>query len=125
MPIIGSDVLGAFMANNTKGKFPYIGILAAIPIWFPLSGPSASVMTELSSLRGYSQGGVIVGGLAYFTADGSRGNDYPNVAAFNIQDGTLVRQYGFENTNDSSPFLMKNKRGRLVIVAHEWDRSRS
>ena len=75
---------------------------------------------EKFTLPGYSQGGVVVDGIAYFTADDAVPTGFPSVAAFDAQSGKAIRAYAFENTYDSSPLVLRNQAGRSLVLAHEW-----
>lgn len=85
-----------------------------------------------SGLDYYAQGGVVVDGVAYFTAsDGSRREgvkrtqDFPCVVAFDIRTFKKIRSYGFGFTYDSSPFVFQRKDGTWLVIAHEHKRKRT
>lgn len=79
-----------------------------------------SNLHEKFQLPGYSQGGTVVDGIAYFTADDATPDGYPNVAAFDARTGRKIRSYPFWNTYDSAPMVLRKKDGRKVVIAHEW-----
>lgn len=74
----------------------------------------------------YSQGGVVVEGIAYFTSDdgdcvktGLRPPDHPSVVAFDVHTLRKIRTYPISQTYDSSPFLFQKKDGSWLVIAHE------
>lgn len=79
-------------------------------------------------IPGYSQGGIVVDGTAYLAANQDSQNikpdNYPFVASFDLSY-TLERQYVFENTYDSTPLIMTRRDGRRLILAHEYQKSRT
>ena len=85
-----------------------------------------------SGLDYYCQGGVVVDGVAYFTAgDRSRRlgvphkKDFPAVVAFDTKTFKKLRTYDFEHTYDSSPLVFQKKDGSWLIIAHEHLNSRT
>lgn len=74
---------------------------------------------EKFTLPGYSQGGVVVDGAAYFTADDAVPDGFPCVGSFDARTGRKIREYAFENTFDSSPLVMRRNDGRWLVLAHE------
>ncbi len=91
-----------------------------------------SVNNILSLTKGYAQGGIVVGGVAYLAADQSNSiasfakpADYPFAASF--QAGTLipVKEYGFEDTYDSTPLIMTSSDGKKLLIMHEYKQQRS
>jgi len=71
-----------------------------------------------SGLDYYSQGGVVVDGIAYFTANDSchregvaRTPDFPCVVAFDLRSYKKLRAYQFSYTYDSSPLVFPTKDG--------------
>jgi len=78
----------------------------------------------------YSQGGVVVGGIAYFTADHSfskywKADDFPFGVAFELVRFARIRTYPFEDTYDSTPMVLQRLDGSWIVVAHEHQRARS
>ena len=85
-----------------------------------------------SGLDYYSQGGVVVDGIAYFTANDSchrrghaRTEDYPCVMAMDLQTHQVVRRYHFSFTYDSSPLVYPTKQGEWLVIAHEYKKART
>jgi len=90
-------------------------------------------------IPGYSQGGTVVGGIAYFTAnsyqerlspDGKldhvcKREDYPYVAAIDVETMELIATYPFADTYDSSPLVIRNRDGRWLVLAHEYAHART
>ncbi len=89
--------------------------------------PGAEIIDPVSpsGLRSYAQGGVVVDGIAYFTAsdrEGSKLDDpdaFPAVVAFDVKTFRKLRTYQFARTYDSSPFLFQKRDGTWLIIAHE------
>lgn len=80
----------------------------------------------------YSQGGVVVDGVAYFTANDDsrrkgveRTEAYPCVVAFDAETHQRIRTYDFEFTYDSSPLVVQNGKGTWLVIAHEHKRART
>ena len=80
----------------------------------------------------YSQGGVVVDGIAYFTANDSchrpgitRTEDNPCVAAIDLNTLQVVRRYKFSFTYDSSPLVFPTKDGTWLVIAHEHKKART
>lgn len=97
--------------------------------WF--AGPAFSGEGD-TGLDLYSQGGVVVDGVAYFTAnDSSRRKGvaqteaYPCVAAFDARTHKKLRAYDFTFTYDSSPLVVQNGKGTWLVIAHEHKRART
>jgi hypothetical protein len=93
---------------------------------------------EPAEVPGYSQGGTIVDGTAYFTANlyrstvanGAEGklykaDDYPFVAAFDPQSLEIQRTYSFRDTYDSTPLVFEGDDGEKLLLAHEFKEQRS
>ena len=83
-----------------------------------------------SGLDYFSQGGVVVDGIAYFTADQScskywKGKDYPFVVAFDVKTFKKIRTYPFQDTYDSSPLIVEKRDGTRLILAHEYKKERT
>lgn len=83
-----------------------------------------------SGVDGYSQGGVVVNGIAYFTADHSfskywKADDFPFGVAFDLTNLRRIRTYAFADTYDSTPLVIQRLDGSWIIVAHEYLRRRS
>lgn len=83
-----------------------------------------------SGLDYFSQGGVVVDGIAYFTADFgcskyAKGPNYPFVVAFDTRTFKKIRTYPFKNTYDSSPLVIQKRDGTWLVIAHEYKLSRS
>jgi len=95
--------------------------------------PSVRVNPESpSGLDYYAQGGVVIDGVAYFTAsDGSRRKgvkrtqEFPCVVAFDVRTFRRIRSYGFGFTYDSSPLVFQRKDGTWLVIAHEHKRKRT
>jgi len=80
----------------------------------------------------YAQGGVVVDGVAYFTAsDGSRREGvkrteaFPCVVAFDVNTFKKIRAYDFGFTYDSSPLVFQRKDGTWLVIAHEHKNART
>ncbi len=78
----------------------------------------------------YSQGGVVVDGIAYFTADHSfskywKADDFPFGVAFDLERFARIRTYPFEDTYDSTPMVLQRLDGSWIVIAHEYQRRRS
>ena len=80
----------------------------------------------------YSQGGVAVDGIAYFTANDSchrpgliRTADNPCVAAIDVKTLQVLRRYKFSFTYDSSPLVFPTKDGTWLVIAHEHQKART
>ncbi len=91
-----------------------------------LPDPSASD----SGLDYFSQGGVIVDGIAYFTADQScskywKAEGYPFVVAFDANTFRKIRTYPFQDTYDSCPLLIRKRDGAWLLLAHEYKKART
>jgi len=85
-----------------------------------------------SGLRWYAQGGVVVEGVAYFTAHDrfqkrgvSRTEDFPSVVAFDAHTFKKLRTYKFSYTYDSSPLVFQKKDGTWLVIAHEHKKART
>jgi len=81
--------------------------------------------TNLSTsqiLEGYSQGGIIVDGIGYF----SGGTIEEPIAAFNMDTYEKIRGYRFDHIADSVPIILRRKKdNQLLILAHEAKKSRT
>ncbi|MGD8239571.1 MAG: PQQ-binding-like beta-propeller repeat protein [Armatimonadota bacterium] len=91
-----------------------------------LSDPSASD----SGLDYFSQGGVVVDGIAYFTADQScsrywKADGYPFGVAFDVSTFRKVRTYPLKDTYDSCPLVVQKRDGSWLIIAHEYKEKRT
>jgi len=80
----------------------------------------------------YSQGGVVVDGVAYFTANDDsrlpgvvRTERFPCVVAFDVETFRKIRAYPFTFTYDSSPLVIQRRDGSWLVLAHEWKRQRT
>jgi len=80
----------------------------------------------------YSQGGVVVDGVAYFTANDhsrrkgvTRTEDFPCVVAFDMHSFKKIRAYDFGYTYDSSPLVFQRKDGTWLVIAHEHKNART
>lgn len=80
----------------------------------------------------YSQGGVVVDGIAYFTANDSsrregvtRTEAYPCVVVFDAETHKKIRTCDFEFTYDSSPLVLQDSNGTWLVIAHEHKRART
>ncbi len=83
-------------------------------------------------LEFYSQGGVVVDGVAYFTSDdggcvqtGIRSPEFHSVVAFDVHTFQKVRTYHFAQTYDSSPLVFRTKDGAWLVIAHEHKNKRT
>ena len=92
-----------------------------------LANPTSDLGVEF-----YAQGGVVVGGIAYFTSDdgnfvktGLRSSDFHSVVAFDVRTLRKVRTYHFSQTYDSSPFLFQKRDGTWLVIAHEHKNRRT
>jgi len=75
---------------------------------------------------------VVVGGVAYFTANdesrtlgSKRSTDFPSVVAFDAHTFRKLRTYAFAKTYDSSPLVLQDEAGRWLVLAHEHQKSRT
>jgi hypothetical protein len=82
--------------------------------------------TSSSGLDYYAQGGVVLDGVAYFTANPhfadpnlARDQDFPSVVAFNANTFQKSRTYAFRDTYDSSPLAYSTSGGTPLVIAHE------
>lgn len=78
----------------------------------------------------YAQGGVVVDGIAYFTADQSfsrhwKADDFPFAVAFDLARGQRIRTYPFRDTYDSSPLVIQRRDGSWIVLAHEYQNRRT
>ncbi len=85
-----------------------------------------------SGLDFYSQGGIVVDGVAYFTAndysrraDVKRTDQFPCVVAFDVNTFEKIREYNFGFTYDSSPLVLQRQDGTWLVIAHEHKNARS
>lgn len=77
-------------------------------------------------LKHYSQGGVAIDGVIYFTGNHTdfysqgrtKGPDFPYVEAFEADTFKKIRSYDFGNTYDSAPFVVRTEDGRWLVLAH-------
>jgi hypothetical protein len=83
-------------------------------------------------LEFYAQGGVVVEGVAYFTANDefytpglSMTDDFPRVVAFDVRSFRKLRTYKFAATYDSAPLVFPTKDGTWLVIAHEWRHART
>ncbi len=116
---------GLVLLAVSLGSAPVSG--ADVPEGKPvLDDPSVSD----SGLDFFSQGGVVVDGIAYFTADQSyskywKGDRYPFVEAFDARTFRKIRTFPFHDTYDSCPIVIRKRDGTRLIVAHEYKLERS
>lgn len=78
----------------------------------------------------YAQGGVVVDGVAYFTADHSfskywKADDFPFGVAFDLERFERIRTYPFADTYDSSPLVIQRRDGSWIVLAHEYQAERT
>lgn len=85
-----------------------------------------------SGLDYYAQGGVVVGGTAYFTSDDGcrrprtkKTVGFPAVVAFDLATGRKLRTYPIARTYDSSPIVVQRKDGAWLVIAHEHEKART
>ena len=85
-----------------------------------------------SGLDFYSQGGVVVDGVGYFTANDysrragvTRTDKFPCVVAFDVHTFEKIREYKFGFTYDSSPLVYQKKDGTWLVIAHEYKNART
>jgi hypothetical protein len=112
-------------------------------------GPTAALFLILGSAAGqendnqvdpespcgldfYAQGGVVVDGVAYFTANDhcrrqgvTRTENFPCVVAFDTRTFRKLRTYKFSYTYDSSPLVFPKKDGTWLVIAHEHKKART
>lgn len=130
----------ASILRQTKGKavmirLPWSGLGAALLMVTTVFGQGRPKWTNPSSDWGvefYSQGGVVVDGVAYFTSDdggcvltGLRPPDHRSVVAFDVRTLRKIRTYPISQTYDSSPFLFQKKDGTWLVIAHEHKNKRT
>jgi len=114
-----------------------LGVMIGI-VFLPSSSALSQDSPELvnpkseSGLRFYSQGGVVVGGIAYFTSDdggcvktGLRSPDFHSVVAFDVRTFRKIRTYHFSQTYDSTPFVFQTRSGTWLVIAHEHKKRRT
>jgi len=101
--------------------------------WLLLAGAAAAQgqtdrvdPESASGLDYYAQGGVVVNGVAYFTAADQfrrpgirRTDDFPSVVAFDVRTFRKLKTYPFSKTYDSSPLVVQTKDGAWLVIAHE------
>lgn len=97
----------------------------------PPAGPLVNPRSDCP-LEYYSQGGVVVDGVAYFTADdgccvttGLRAPEFHSVVAFDLNTLEKVRTYHFDKTYDSAPLVFTRRDGTWLVIAHEWKKNRT
>lgn len=76
----------------------------------------------------YAQGGVVVDSVAYFTAnhEENRNPDFPFVVSFQTTPPfKKIRTFQFTDTYDSSPLCLTTKKGKSLIIAHEYLQERT
>jgi len=80
----------------------------------------------------YAQGGVVVDGVAYFTANDhcrrkgvTRTENFPCVVAFDTRTFEKLKTYKFSYTYDSSPLVFQKKDGTWLVIAHEHKKART
>ena len=111
------------MSRTLHADDPPAGQAAAVPRLNPRSS---------SGLNWYSQGGVVVDGVAYFTANDysrragvTRTDRFPCVVAFDVKTFEKLREYEFTFTYDSSPFVYQTQDGTWLVIAHEYKNART
>ncbi len=122
-PVNAQDAAAKKELSRRKRKSETPRKLANKPL---LEDPSGSD----SGLDYFSQGGVVVDGLAYFTADYGcskyrKGEKYPFGVAFDVKTFQKQRTYAFEDTYDSCPLVVDRLDGTRLILAHEYKRKRT
>lgn len=85
-----------------------------------------------SGLKYYAQGGVVVDGVAYFTADDhfqllhiATPDDFPSVVAFDVTNYRKRTAYPIGRTYDSSPCVLQKKDGTWLVLGHEHEKART
>lgn len=83
-----------------------------------------------SGLDYFAQGGVVIDGRAYFTADQGcskywKGEEYPFGVVFDMQTFRKVRTLPFRDTYDSCPIVLDTRAGRRLFIAHEYKLQRT
>ncbi len=78
----------------------------------------------------YAQGGVVVDGVAWFTADQTyskhwKADKFPFMTSFGLDDFRRVRTYAFADTYDSTPLVIERLDGRWLVLGHEYKRERT
>ena len=80
-------------------------------------------------LKYYAQGGIIIDGLAYFTADPMlrqrgrvfrKSDHFPFIVVFDPFSFQKKRTYALQDTRDSSPLIFSKSDGKKLIIAHEY-----
>ncbi len=109
----------------------WVLVLLANPVLARQNGDCVNPMSTLG-VEFYSQGGVVVDGIAYFTSDdggcvktGIRSADFHGVVAFDVHTLRKVRTYHFSQTYDSTPFLFQKRDGTWLVIAHEHKNKRT
>jgi hypothetical protein len=107
-------------------------MLAIVATAFSQETPTVVNPASESGLDHYAQGGVVVGGIAYFTStDGSKRPevqktaDFPAVVAFDVNTFKTIKTYPIAQTYDSSPLVIQNSKGTWLVIAHEHKNQRS
>ena len=95
------------------------------------SGKQVDPQSE-SAMDYYAQGGVVVDGIAYFTASDScrrkgvtRTENFPCVVAFDTRTLKKLRIYKFSYTYDSSPLVFQKRDGTWLVIAREHKKART
>lgn len=80
----------------------------------------------------YAQGGVVVDGVAYFTANDhcrregiTRTESFSCVVAFDTRTFKKLKTYKMSYTYDSSPLVFQKKDGVWLVIAHEHKKART
>ncbi|MCA9133542.1 MAG: DUF4838 domain-containing protein, partial [Planctomycetales bacterium] len=120
------DACEQSVLRATKASSP-----PAAPPAPPAAPPNVNAQSA-SGLNFYSQGGVVVDGIAYFTANDHcaqpgnvRTEDFPCVVAIDLETYQVVRRYDVSFTYDSSPVVFPNSDGEWLVAAHEYKKSRT
>jgi hypothetical protein len=131
--------------QTSKGRsIRLVGLLAALALLAPQTLDADENVAEQpaglpqinprspSGLDFYSQGGVVVDGVGYFTANDysrragvKRTDEFPCVVAFDMHTFKKVREYKFGFTYDSSPLVYQKQDGTWLVIAHEHKNART
>jgi hypothetical protein len=91
-------------------------------------------VTSKQGTNYYSQGGIVINGIAYFTAPTPKDKEltniqavdyFPYVIAFDTKNLKKIKTYSFDSTYDSTPFYIEKKDKTPLILAHEYKQMRT
>ena len=128
MPAMRPPARRLFTLRSAASLAAVVAVLAAARA----AGPAGRAFDSPSGLKYYAQGGVVVDGVAYFTADDHfqrlhvpTPDGFPSVVAFDVAGFRKRTTYPVGRTYDSSPMVLRRKDGTWLVVAHEHERART